>query len=292
MSKSLKGNHKGRRVNKARLGAALLGLGLAGKITISSLANAFNNNDDVNIRETVTAVESQMNEEERNQLKLVLGEENYSKINDFLKYSNVILRGDSNDAEAKRYIDENLDAFHDIYLETLKMKIAEMAGMTNPNQIRNITIHRNVIKDGEAPRYQYVIEKVYNQVQDKETKERLDEAMTLNLFTGDYTFETTNEDITNHIDNVIEISELAEKQNKSESDYKRIALFGNSCGRMLNDKIQVGNKKGFFEKLTKGADSFEYKVVEDNQYNYTPDPDKGTSIETELASKDNDDMDI
>ena len=292
MPKSLNGNHKGasvgkRRINKKRLAAVLAGITLAGGISITAIKEAFNKfNDTKEAIVYVDQIDRQINEEEKNQLREVIGEENYSKIDDFLKYSNVILRGDGNEEEAKRYIDENLDSFHDIYLETLKMKIAEMVGMTNPNQIRNITIHRNVVKDGEAPRYQYDIEKVYNQAIDAEAKERLDEVMTLNLFTGDYSFTTTNEDITDHIDNVIEISSLEGKENKSESDYKIIAKMGNSYGRMLNDKIKVADRKGFFEK----SDDFEYEDNEENQYNISPD--KEENFGTEVANTDNDDIDM
>jgi len=280
MAKSLNGSYKGktpkRKVNKARLAAVIAGLSLAGKISITAIKDVFNNfNDPKEAIVYLDKIDRQMNEQEREQLREIIGDENYSKIDGLLKCSSDILRNDQIDEETKKFLEDNLNSFHDIYLETLKMKIAELVGMENPNEIRNIRILRNVIKDGEAPRYIYVAEGL--KIQDEEKKEKLEKSTTMNLFTERSSLELKDEQIKDHVENIISVSELEGKENKSTSDYKNVALKINSFGTMLNDELIVSEKG-----------DVKYKEEEDNQHKIEQDTDN--SIELADAGSDNIDM--
>lgn len=298
MAKSLNGKHTGktpkRRVNKARLAAVLAGLGLAGHLTISGIASIINSsNDSKEMIKTIYAIDQQMNEVERNLLAAVL-EDNYLKVDKFLKYSSVVQEMDSSSPEymeAINFYKENTNSFHDIYLETIKTKLAEMGGITNPNEIRNITIHRNVVIDGEAPRYSYDVENYPEiQLEDGEAREQFEKFSTLNLNTGKRNFTIEDENFKKQVDNVIKISELMGKDKLSELDYKQLAAITMDYYSMANDEINVSANKGFFDRLFSKSGDFEYKVVEDAEYIETPD--EKTTSNSEVAKIDNDDIDV
>ena len=298
MAKSLNGNYKGkspkRRVNKARLAAVLAGLGLAGHLTISGIASIANaNRDSREMIKTVYAIDQQMSEEERNLLESVLGE-NYDKIDEFLKYSNIIQENDSTSpeyTEAVDYFKNNLNSLHDVYLETIKTKLAEMGEITNSNEIRNITIHRNVVIDGEAPRYSYDVENYPEiQISDEGIKDQFEKFSTMNLNTGKRNFSIEDENFKKQVDNVIKISEFMGKDNLTEGDYKQLAALTKDFYAMTNDTINVSDKKGFFERLFSKSGDFTYEIKEDAEYKYTPD--NGIAFDSEVAKSDSDDIDI
>ena len=298
MAKSLNGKHTGktpkRRVNKARLAAVLAGLGLAGHLTISGIASIANaNSDSRELLNMVYTIDQQMNEEERQVLESVLGDD-YAKIDEFLKYSNIIQEKDSTSPEymeAVEYFKNNLNSLHDIYLETIKTKLGEMGGVTNSDQIRNITIHRNVIMDGEAPRYQYDVEN-YPEIliDDKEAKEQFENFSTLNLNTGKRNFSIEDENFKKQVDNVIKISEFMVKDNLTEGDYKQLATLTKDFYAMTNDTINVSDKKGFFERLFSKSGDFTYEIKEDAEYKAAPD--NSITFDSEVAKSDSDDIDM
>ena len=296
MAKSLNGNYKGktpkRKINKKRLFAALASAGLITGIAFSEMVKLANStNDRKEMIKTVSIID-QMDVGERALLESVL-EDDYSKVDEFLKYSNILQEMDSSSPEyieAANYCSNNLNSLHDIYLETIKTKLAEMGGVTNPNQIRNITIHRNIITDSEAPRYQYDVENYPEiQIDDKDVKEQFESYSTLNLNTGKRNFSIEDENFKKQVDNVIKISEFMGKDNLTETDYKQLSAIIKDYYSMTNDVINVSDKKGFFERLFSNKGDFEYEVIEDNQYEYSPD---NYTFDSEVAKTDNEDMDV